>query len=111
MLVSVTDPGGLKIMPNGEVGAALADAQHDGLIEPLHPGEEQLVAILDGQQQSQPAVLHVEPNRPRVHAAQATSINRGAEAWQAAVDLSLQVDDGVLDAIAIGIAATVERAV
>ncbi len=99
MLVTVSDPGGLKALPAGEVGAALAEAQHDGLIEPVCAGEEQLVAILDGPQESQPAVLRIEPNRARVRTVQATSINRGAEAWQAAVDLSLQIDDGVLDVL------------
>ncbi len=99
MLVTVSDPGGLKALPAGEIGAALAEAQHDGLIEPVRAGEEQLVAILDGPQESQPAVLRVEPNRARVRTVQATSINRGAEAWQAAVDLSLQIDDGVLDVL------------
>src|SRR4029077_12226197 len=76
VLVAVSEQGGLKIVPPSEVAAAIAEAQHDGLIEPLHAGEEQLVAVLEGLQAPPSAVLSVTPNRPKIQAAQATSISR-----------------------------------
>ena len=99
VLVAVSEQGGLKIVTPSEVAAAIAEAQHDGLIEQLHAGEEQLVAVLEGSQAPPSAVLSVTPNRPKIQAAQATSISRNADAWQATVDLSLKIEDGVLDVL------------
>jgi len=105
VLLQVSDPAGLQPLPESDFAAATTDAQHEGLLEPIaenadsgrHP-EQQMVSVLTGHD-FQPATLHIEPNQPQMRALQVATLSRSADAWLATLNLDLQINSGVVDAL------------
>jgi len=112
VLVQVADAAGLKLLPENDFAAALADAQHDGLLEQTaNPSQAQphaiadkidpgkLVAVLQSEQAFLPARLQIDRNQLQLQSLQVTTLDRNADAWRATVDLNLHIESGVVDSL------------
>jgi hypothetical protein len=98
--VAVTDAAGMQQLAKGPLQSAVQGALSDGLIDRIALGRLRPAVCLSGYVKpgAIPAI-RIAANSPRVEGKEMTTVRRVNDAWNAAVDLDLQVSGGVLDGL------------
>lgn len=101
VLVSIDNHPDLRELEADQAEALLTGAAQSSPAKPSPGHRGYLVAAFEAQEARGTIVLAVERNRPRVAAIQAISLSRPNDSWQAALDLKLDIAEGVLDTVRI----------
>ena len=98
MQLTVADPAGMHQANKSDLQAAVDRALADGLLDQAALGHLRAAACLSSPASVGPTpAIRIAANAPHIDGKEMTTVRRVDDAWTAAVDLDLQVSDGVLD--------------
>ncbi|HJS06761.1 MAG TPA: hypothetical protein VJ809_03850 [Pirellulales bacterium] len=101
VVAGIERQGALRALDPAETDAVLSNVAFSALNENAASRRSHLVAAFDVKSATGSIILAVQNNIPKVAAIQAMSLVRQMDAWHAALDLQLEISEGVLDTVRI----------